>query len=212
MQLEELLEAEGLDADATQRTLEWARARAVEIVAAMPAGMEVSSLLENLPNFDAGGHDAGVAEPIAKPRQEVSDASSSDIAAEVEAGFDELGIGAEPGPAEDEAELPPPPDHDDSKAVAPDMLAGVPDSGALEPLHSGEIEMLDDDELELVEDGESDEDLDSSTIAARSVEAGTPESVAEETDEPATVDSLDGDLDDDMALDLEVDLSDLDDL
>jgi hypothetical protein len=191
MQLEELLEAEGLDADATQRTLEWARSRAAEIVADMPDGLEVGSLLENMPVLDAASQDA-----------------SDRDAAPVEA-------------LEDKSDLPPPPAHDATLGETPDMLAGVPDTGSLETLNSGEIEMLDEDELELMDDddleseGAADPDME-----VRSVESGAPEPIGDGGDELVDSNAMDagapeagapdGSVDDDISIDL--DLSDLDDL
>lgn len=131
MELEELLQAEGIAAEDLEETLAWARGRAEELAAELSADAELGPLLTGV----------GVSEPVALPdapqpvarsstepspsAPEESAASLADeLAAELaaETSIDDFSPGSEAAAAL--ADLPPPPERPDLPEVGPGVEAG----------------------------------------------------------------------------------------
>lgn len=159
MDLEELLQAEGLDAERLKDTVEWARGRADELVSGLIADAELGPLLDaqwedegsqpirlselaGAPAPSPSEDDGGELEERASP---VGELQARDPAVPHEPAHEDVTQprALSPGREDSRPNLPLPPIPGTPRTVAPATTDEIVDD---------EIELLDDDDLELVED------------------------------------------------------------
>ncbi len=141
MELSELLEAEGLDAD---EVLNWARGRADELTADLPADMDLEGLLDDMPDLSA----APVTTRASQTRTPPADSSDEDLLGEDGGEFEALNMGSfdivEEGSVVNDG-------GDFDTGPLPAAEEGVPEE-ELDIMESAELLEVSDEELEELDD------------------------------------------------------------